>query len=285
MTGLLMLKQTRSNEDIVLTADTISPQIEKLTVACSFWNTWYMLFFALTAIATFACVFGTYFVNKRANELNAAKDELLRLKDEQNKVQIAKVQSEARKYTADVEAATKLQIEKTRAEADVKISDAKAGAAKANERAAQAEEKAAEAKLALEKYKAPRILTSEGQARVASKMASYSGQAFDFAATTSKESLNLVEQIESTLVSAKWMPLEWTGGTISRNGKPMLGHAIETGITVQVEIEQQENLLGIAKALSSALKDEGIAAEAQLMPVPRTDNHNAIHIVVGDKPR
>jgi hypothetical protein len=41
----------------------------------------------------------------------------------------------------------------------------------------------------------------------------------------------------------------------------------------------------LATALAAALSDEGIAAEAQLMPIPRTNNHNAIHIVVGDKPR
>jgi len=165
------------------------------------------------------------------------------------------------------------------------LADSRERIAESNERAANAEQKAAEAKLALEKYKAPRILTKEGQSRITFKMAQFSGVTFDIAATTSKESLNLVEQIESALTSAKWTQLEWTGGSISRNGKVSIGHAIETGITVQVEIAQKEHLLGVAKALSSALNDEGIAAEAQLMPIPRTDNHSAIHIVVGDKPR
>lgn len=176
-------------------------------------------------------------------------------------------------------------LEKQAGEAKLAIAEAQTQLAESSVRAANAEQKAAEAKLALEKYKAPRVLTTDGQARVTSKMKAYSDMAFDFASTTSKESLNLLEQIESALISAKWTQLEWTGGSISRNGKTPIGHAIETGVTVQVEIAQKEHLLDVAKALSSALNNEGIAAEAQLMPVPKTANHNAIHIVVGDKPR
>lgn len=167
---------------------------------------------------------------------------------------------------------------------EVKAAKTKEDVAQAQERAAKAEQKAAEAQLALEKFKAPRILTTAGQERITSKMASFHGMSFDVATTTAKEPLNLAEQIEIALKLAKWTQLEWTGGPISRNGKPMVGHAIETGVTIQVEIVQKEQLLGVAKALAAALRDEGIAAEAQLMPIPRTDNHSAIHIVVGDKP-
>ncbi|MCP3924324.1 MAG: hypothetical protein GY714_17250 [Desulfobacterales bacterium] len=152
---------------------------------------------------------------------------------------------------------------------------------------ATANARALEAQLALEKLKQlkqPRNITKDGQVRISSKIKSYSGILFDIAATTSKESLALVEQIEKILILADWKQLEWTGGSISRNGKPTIGHAIETGVSIQVEFSQEKQLLGIAKALASALNEEGITAREEFMPKPKTKNHNAIHIIIGDKP-
>jgi hypothetical protein len=37
--------------------------------------------------------------------------------------------------------------------------------------------------------------------------------------------------------------------------------------------------------LAAALNDEGIAAVAQFMPIAQTNNHEAIHVVVGEKPK
>jgi hypothetical protein len=109
---------------------------------------------------------------------------------------------------------------------------------------------------------------------------------FDVATSQAKEPLNLVAKIEEALTAAGWKQLDWASAVfIIRSGKPSLGIAPETGVTIQVEMAQKAKLLDVAKALATALTVEGIVAEAQFMSAPQTNNHSAIHIVVGEKPQ
>lgn len=160
---------------------------------------------------------------------------------------------------------------------------------KQKERTASAEKAASDAALALAKFKEPRTLTLEQQGKITAKVKPFAGMTFDVAASNKTESFLLLDKIEDALAAAGWEELNWASGstsTISRpSGKPSVGFAIETGVSVQVEIEKRSELLPIAKVLAAALTEEGIAARAELMPTAQTNSHDSIHIVVGDKPQ
>jgi len=150
---------------------------------------------------------------------------------------------------------------------------------------AEANARALEARVELEKFKAPRTLSTVQRARISKKMKPFVGTLFDVASTNDGEPLGLVNAIEDMLGAADWKQKAWTSlVVITRNGKPSLGLSIETGISVQVEISQQSVLLETAKALAEALVEEGIEARAEISPVAPNDNHDAIHVVVGKKP-
>lgn len=169
-------------------------------------------------------------------------------------------------------------------------SDAKAAQQKIETELERQKERTAVAEralLELQEHNRPRHLTADQQARITTKAKSFAGTTFDIAASNSREPLDLVIAIEDTLVGAGWTELDWsvTNITIGRPGRHLLGIAAETGVTVQVETAQQLKLLEIAKNLAAALSAEGIVAEAQLMPPPQKANQEAIHIVVGEKPK
>lgn len=137
--------------------------------------------------------------------------------------------------------------------------------------------------------RSPRFLTSVQKEQIVEKVKSLPAMAFDVAASLEREPLALVIQIEDVLTKAGWKELDWTGSgnIIRRSGRPRLGLGSEAepvGVSVQVELSQGATLLPIAKKLASAIATEGIAAEAEFMPAPETQNHDAIHIVVSEKP-
>lgn len=163
--------------------------------------------------------------------------------------------------------------------------------AQQKERTALAEKAASDAALDLARLKQPRVLKKEQQERIASKASQFSGTEFDVAASNTSEPLNLVKQIEESLVAAHWKEVDWpemdpngrANSLITRPGKPSLGLAIEHGITIQIEMSDKEHLLGISRISASALSAEGVSAEAQFMAINQA-NKRTIHIVVGEKP-
>src|SRR5215475_11884241 len=123
------------------------------------------------------------------------------------------------------------RITANEAEAKRAVADsdaAKEGTAKANERiaelsaqsetlrrdTAEANARALEAKLELEKFKAPRIISAEHQAAVISKLKKFSETPFDLAIGPmgDPEPLYLARAIYSALTSANWRQVAWTGG-------------------------------------------------------------------------
>lgn len=88
-----------------------------------------------------------------------------------------------------------------RAKADAEI--AKEGAASANARAAEANEKAKQAELALEQFKAPRLLTEQQMSDIAARMASFKGfRAVLGAVPASEKNTSFLNQILSALRNA-----------------------------------------------------------------------------------
>jgi hypothetical protein len=158
----------------------------------------------------------------------------------------------------------------------------------ASKRATDAEGVATTARQELEKFKKPRELTTEQVTIIANALKPLAGTSFDMACADNQESMKLLGQIEDALNVAGWKELGWTGGAsivIARPNKPSIGRAVETGVSVQFEPEQQTQLGPATATLVFVLINANIQATAEIMPIPRNDNHNAVHVIVGEKPQ
>jgi F0F1-type ATP synthase membrane subunit b/b' len=191
--------------------------------------------------------------------------------------------AEAKKDAASANGAAAKANERA-AELEKEAAQSKERATELEKRVAEANARALEAQLALEKFKAPRVLSAVQQRNLSQQMKQFAGHTFDVAASQEKESLDLVVQIEDALKEAGWTQTDWTttGSVIKRNGRPVIGIAIESGITIQVDKSREKDLLPIAKALAASLVAENIEAEAVFAWHGAT---NTIHVVVGAKPR
>jgi hypothetical protein len=176
-------------------------------------------------------------------------------------------------------------------DANVRISEARAvaatateGAAKANERAAEAEARAAEAQLALEKFKAPRSLTSEQQSTIIGAIDPFAGQEFSgMVAGSVPGARPLWVLLDKTLRAANWIRVApWGAAT----GDPPAGIPIspDEGVTIFVPADDVTNLAPAANALNSALNDAGIKAVSVSDAGPQT-RPKIIVIEIGIKPQ
>lgn len=175
---------------------------------------------------------------------------------------------------ANADAAQSLATAK---QAESNLAEANERAAKAHERAAQAEQKAAEAKLALEKFKAPRVLSPQEQQLIISKISRYAGQ--EYLITTFwdiKESLGFGNQLHQTLLSAGWKYVPPGEG-----GSFLLGGL--AGVQVWVHPEANPPVKDAANALVSILEEIGQAPTLKLQN-PKNAKDNRVHLNVGTKP-
>jgi hypothetical protein len=179
-----------------------------------------------------------------------------------------------------------LEGEALRAKADLEA--ARADIAQANAASATANARAEEAKLELAKFRQPRSLSSMAQERIAMAMRPFSGTTFNVAVSNAQEPVNLLGQLEDSLVAANWKQIAWPADTVlQRGGRPSAGIATEVAVTIQVEEAEKGSMLQIARALVVALTAEGIEADVRHMPPASQYNmkQKVIHVVVGEKPR
>jgi multidrug efflux pump subunit AcrA (membrane-fusion protein) len=149
--------------------------------------------------------------------------------------------------------------------------------AEANERAAQAEQKAAEAKLALEIFKAPRVISLQEQQLIISRVSKFTGQ--EYTVTTFwdlKEPLEFSNQLHHTLLTAGWKFIPPGEG-----GSFLLGGM--AGVQVWVHPEADLSVKDAGNALVSALEEIGKASTLKLQN-PKNAKDNKIHINIGTKP-
>jgi hypothetical protein len=168
--------------------------------------------------------------------------------------------------------------ETARAIADSDI--AKQGAAEANARAV-------EAQLALEKFKAPRKLSSEQQAAIVGKIRKFSGQKFDMALNAADpEAAALQQTIESMLTLAGWQQVDWRGGDLvfTRAPRPVIGIITLVGVFAQMERDKAPAFEAAAVMLMGSLNLEGIESKAEAGSIPMAENKDVMHIMVGKKP-
>ena len=172
-----------------------------------------------------------------------------------------------------------------RAKADAEI--AKEGAANATERAAEADARAAQARLELAKFRASRTLTREQRIRISSHLLAFSGTKFDGGISgPDPEILSLFAGIGSAAKEAGWVLINWEGGGdagFTLTSGEYLGIAAARGVTIQIPKGASDKLSAPAKALISALKEEGIEVTAAFDGTPAQNNAGVIHILIGPK--
>lgn len=222
-----------------------------LGLSLDFWNILLQIFVGATAFAALGL-----FVAQRA---------VIVLQDESEK----EAKEALERYKS--EAASKISEASTRGE------QAKADASKANARAL-------EAQLALEKFKAPRVLSEEQQASIGEKVSSFVGQRVSIGAIpTTFEHVALAEMISKALHKGGLTP-DFNQGAAEVQVGPTKG-------VVARYVTGNERGKTFAEVLASALRDEGIAAGA----VPdmmkylikqeevNVEGHSWVVIVVGEK--
>jgi hypothetical protein len=192
-----------------------------------------------------------------------------------------------REHSNEKVASLELETAKANVEvgkAQVEIAKAHEGIADANARAAQAEARALELQLALEKLRAPRLLSVEQRSRISDKLRRYVGLRFDTAAPQSAEALSLLIQIEDTLSAAGWTQVAWVGGALAhqRPGRVDSGIVGASGVVVQFDAKRALSFSDPAGALVTALEAEGIPASKEMV-LASTSSTDAIHIAVGVK--
>ena len=192
-----------------------------------------------------------------------------------------------------------VQVAKVK-EADARIAEAQRGAAeasakaegfrrdiaKANESSAKAEARAAEATLELARFKAPRTLSAEQQARVRAAISPFAGTPYELGVTPIPEAINFVIAIDAVLRSAGWANKESAKKDFRFTFTLSSGSKVEQTYLSNVVLAWTRANLGkheaAINALGEALKAQGIAVSGELLaddePSPET-----IHVLVGVK--
>ncbi|MEH2501406.1 hypothetical protein V1290_000217 [Bradyrhizobium sp. AZCC 1578] len=175
-------------------------------------------------------------------------------------------------------------------DARAKLAIAEEGIAKANESAAQANARAAEAQLALEKLKAPRLLSDEQMSRLVEKLKKFGGTKFDAAAIPGDpEAIIFLSHITATLERAGWVWVDWAAPegqlslTYSFHGKPAIGQLGFFGVALQIKPAHNVVLSGPADALGLALVAEGVEATLDVVDNVSVPNAETVHVIVGKK--
>ena len=153
---------------------------------------------------------------------------------------------------------------------------------------AKANERAAEAQLALEKYKAPRSLTSEQLKAIAAVAAAHRGIAIDlFLAGDALDMPALAQSLSNVLIKAGgWAPMTWT----------WIGVTPFTGSFILIKEHAKDDNVAAAKALSMALNGTQLASPLQIWPDPwgnfggmlngavYSADRSEIRLIIGAKP-
>jgi hypothetical protein len=156
------------------------------------------------------------------------------------------------------------------AQAIAESDTAKKGAADANARAL-------EAQLALEKFKAPRVLTDEEIQAIAEKLKSFSGQEFQIVTYWEmQEPLAFANQIYAALDLAGWKYIKLERATVMLGGTE--------GVQVWTHPNADEEVKKAADALTTALTGADVAAVVHKFQNVENPKDNKINLNVGTKP-
>ncbi len=155
---------------------------------------------------------------------------------------------------------------------------------------AEANARASEAQLALERFKAPRLMSAEQEVRIRSKVRPFSGTPFDLSVIPGDpEAVNFALQIAVVLEAEKWSWVEFNHPNgpfmqvLNVPGKPNVGLIGSWAVVIQTHAEQADRLGPAAQALAAALDAEGFIAAAAGKPPAAIPNTDTMHIIIGKK--
>jgi hypothetical protein len=157
--------------------------------------------------------------------------------------------------------------------------------ADANERAAQAEQKAAEAKLALERFRAPRTLNPQEQQFIISNLRNFSGQEYTaLLAPSGFDVRPLWIALNKILTQAGWSRVDPAG---LASGDPPAGILIEPtpGITIAIDLDSYPKVGPAAEALTSALLQAHIDSRLAFGRDIKEKRLHVVTIIIGPKPQ
>jgi hypothetical protein len=173
-------------------------------------------------------------------------------------------------------------LEADAAKAQERIATLEQEAAAARAAIADADARAAAAQLAVDKFKAPRTLTLEQQARVTAAVTAYAGQEYTLSVAAGSEAENLVCAIDAALTAAQWNRISGSYATTVDTKCGTVGLNMLSGLSIRLSdnaaTEQQWNVL----ALVNALRAEGIAVDGAIDA--ENGSSTAIAVMVGMKP-
>jgi ABC-type multidrug transport system fused ATPase/permease subunit len=142
------------------------------------------------------------------------------------------------------------EAEQHSAEANAKAEGFRLDIAKSNEAAKQAEARAAEAVLELARFKAPRTLSQEQIASIATNLRTFGTQKVDIIIIgDSPEITNITNLIGSAMQQGGWTP--------KFIGKAISGPNV-SGVLVGIHIGVDANTIGAAEALITSLNSAGV---------------------------
>jgi hypothetical protein len=176
--------------------------------------------------------------------------------------------------------------EKDRTEAVERIASLAVQGDQLRKDTAEANARALEARLELEKFKAPRTLSVEQQARISEKMKPFAGAKFDGAWSSLDAEIDFFfTSLEEALKQAGLQSVSFTGtGNIyGRDTGSAVGMANALGVVINVNREKNPELVPVALALLVALTEEGIGVVFQQKVGFTSTNADTIHILVGPK--
>jgi len=190
----------------------------------------------------------------------------------------AKRELEEYKITAESKVA---EAGKSAGDALLRAADLEKQAEQLRKDTAEANARAVEAQLALERFKAPRTLSTEQQSAIAEKLKPWANMPVSFGVSDGAETVSLLAQIRKVVVDAGWSPTASQLGDIEINGAG-LGYGIAVETQVALEAASGSIAAGAAKALSEALNAHGIQTKAVINRLLK--NPAAVNVFVGTKP-
>jgi hypothetical protein len=181
-------------------------------------------------------------------------------------------------------------IEADTAKSKAELGIAQAAIAKAGVQIAEANARALEAKLALEKFKQPRLLSEPQMLAIAEKLKPFAGTKFDAAVIPGDpEAMMLVASIAAALELAGWVWADWIAPegqlamTYTIPTKPKIGQFGFLGVVLQIDPVHAQTLSVPANTLGSVLIAEGVELTLDVIENASIPSREVVHVTVGKK--
>jgi hypothetical protein len=243
----------------------------------------------LYVAASVIAVLSTIVIVVKTKALDTEKDRVLTVASKANDLRVAKANENAAAANATAGLANESAGKAQQSLALAELHSAKASSKAERFRLdiAKANEKAAEAELALTKFRQPRSLSQEQQAKLVTALQPFAGQNFALAVFPDPEPLALLTLIDSMLRAAGWKrvpaQIQQENGILINTPAGPAASMSDSSVSVYVSPDDAESLQAQA-AVCLALRAAGISCETHNTPQLLGKFPKAITIGVGKKP-